>query len=396
MKTPRAGAGPSTVLFLHHTSVLGGAERSLLDLVGELDRSRFSPIVVLPGNGPLADSFRALHVPVRYLALRRITRTLTPWALTVTLASVLITTVALTHLMWRARVRAVHANSMSALIFARPAAWLMRRPLIWHVRDFVPGGRFVRISTAGCAYVIAISRAIRAHLQRTLHVRAKIVLIYNGLDVEAAVRAGQPTVGWASFDKNLKVVAMAGQFVPWKKHAVFIEAAALVHRTYPDARFVVAGGDLFADHPGYRAELEALATRLGLGECLTFLGFVDDLPAHLPGVACLVLPSEREPFGRVLIEAMAAGRPVIAISRDGPAEIVRDRVDGFLTEPGSATGIAEAVSRILADPVLADSMGSRGRERVGRKFTLDRTAARFQRVLDAALTAGNARGALTP
>jgi glycosyltransferase involved in cell wall biosynthesis len=379
------------VLFLHHAAVLGGAERSLLDLITHLDPNRWDPVVALPGDGPLGDRLRAGGVAVRIVPIRRLTRSRDPRTLARGLWALVAATWTLVALIRRDRIGAIHANSASALIFGAPAAHLTRVPILWHVRDFVPVRRLVRLLASRCACVIAISRCVLEDLRDQLPTGIPLVLVPNGIDPGSssmpADRRASPECQ-ADGGRPPKVVAMVAHLVPWKKHAVFLRAAADVWRRHPDARFVVVGDDLFGDHPHYRAELERLAASLGLAESLAFAGAIDDVPAWLERVTCLVLPSEREPFGRVLIEAMAAGKPVVAVRRCGPSEIVRDRVDGFLAEPGESAEMADAVVRLLSDPGLAESLGANGRARVREQFTIVTTAARFHRVLDAVARTG--------
>jgi glycosyltransferase involved in cell wall biosynthesis len=125
--------------------------------------------------------------------------------------------------------------------------------------------------------------------------------------------------------------------------------------------------------PGYEEELRRRASGLGLGERVVFTGHRDDVADVLEAIDVVVHASvEREPFGMVIAEAMAARKPVVASRDAGPMEIVADDVSGILVRPGDAEEIGTAVLMLLGDPALARRMGEAGRAIVEEKFTVER------------------------
>lgn len=161
------------------------------------------------------------------------------------------------------------------------------------------------------------------------------------------------------------LIGIVGRLVSIKDHQTFIDAAALIARNHPSATFVVAGdGEL-------RGALEARA-QTALGERIKFLGWVTDLPALYAALDLVVLTSRNEGMPVALIEASAAGLPVVATRVGGVPEVVGDGITGLLVPPGNAGAVAEAVSSLLNDPGLACSMGAEARRRAGEQFSADR------------------------
>ena len=172
---------------------------------------------------------------------------------------------------------------------------------------------------------------------------------------------------------------MAGRISPWKGQHIFVEALARVRETHPAVHGVIVGLAEEADGPGYAGRVQAQAEALGLGRHLRMAGFRSDMPQVLRAadvvVHCSVKP---EPFGRVIIEGMAAGRPVAASALGGAAEIISDGVDGLLTPAGDAAALAAALNRLLADPLERQRLGEAAQRTVAQRYQV---AAHVQAVL---------------
>jgi glycosyltransferase involved in cell wall biosynthesis len=181
-------------------------------------------------------------------------------------------------------------------------------------------------------------------------------------------------------------VGMVGRIAPWKGQDVFLRAFALAFPS-GDERGVLVGAPLFGEEH-YERELRALIEQLGLGDRIELRGFADDVAAELGGFDALVHASViPEPFGRVIVEGMAAGLPVLAAEAGGPTEIVTDGVDGLLYRPGDVGQLAASLRRIAADADLGERLGRAAVDRA-RAFAPELVAARtgafYRRVLEAA------------
>ncbi len=358
------------VLFIDHAEALGGAEHSLLLLLRQLDRTRYTPILAC-NPGPLADAARGLGVPVYLVHMPRLRGRLTA------LMALVQSSVMLAGLIRRERVALVHSNVMRASFYAALAARLTSRPLVWHVRDIhapgQPGGLwYPRLMCRLTTRVIAISHAVAAGLPCP----DRVTVVYNGLDLadfdpRLDATAARHALGLP--DDKL-VIGILGRLQPWKGQADFLRAAALVAQTHPTVHFAVVGASIFPSEQDYRQELRALADDLGIAQRVTFTGHRSDVPVALAALDLLVHCSQAEPFGRVLIEAMAMAKAVVAFADGGVPEIVQAGVSGLLLPPGDISRLAMAMRELLDRPDLAQAMGRAGRSRVERHFNAYQTA----------------------
>lgn len=361
------------VLLASHTSTVGGAERSLLTLVEALPE-RVSAALACP-VGDLADAAAALGVRTERLAGTEMSFRLHPWH-TPRGASVMVRdAITLRGAARRLRADLVHANSVRAGLVAGVASRLGGPPALVHVRDCLPAGRAAdltrRAVTASAAMVLANSRYTAAAFAAGAS-GPPIRVAHNAVDLRAFDPAAitraeaRARLGLPSADYVLGVVA---QITPWKGQDDAIRACALVRRAYPGTRLLLVGSAKFAarearhDNAGYLSDLRALAFELGLGSSVTFLGEREDVPALLRAMDVVLVPSWEEPFGRVVIEAMAMGTPVIATEVGGPAEVIEDGRNGVLLPPRSPERWANAILSLAGDPDLRTRLAHRGRLR---------------------------------
>jgi glycosyltransferase involved in cell wall biosynthesis len=153
-----------------------------------------------------------------------------------------------------------------------------------------------------------------------------------------------------------------------------------VNKRFPKARFVVIGAALFGEET-YEREVRQLPFQLGIDQVVEFAGFSTDVAQAISELDLVVHASTTgEPFGQVIIEGMAAGKPVVATNGGGVPEIVENGKTGVLVPMGDARAMADAICQILADPAWAQEMGARGRQRVIDHFTVQQTARRVEAV----------------
>jgi glycosyltransferase involved in cell wall biosynthesis len=144
--------------------------------------------------------------------------------------------------------------------------------------------------------------------------------------------------------------------LPIKGPMYLLKAMAGVWQSHPDTRLVYVGkGDL-------EAELKEEALRLGASNRVVFLGWRDDIPEIMNALDVFVLPSLNEGMGRVLVEAMAAGKPIVASRVGGILDLVKDGQNGLLVEPRDTSALCDAIEKLLADKTLRDAMGKRGKD----------------------------------
>jgi glycosyltransferase involved in cell wall biosynthesis len=177
---------------------------------------------------------------------------------------------------------------------------------------------------------------------------------------------------------------------PEKGHDVLIDAASEVLRRFPDARFELVGGG------AERAALAARATERGVAHAFTFLGHRDDVPERLATADMFVLPSRSEAFPNALLEAMAAGLPVVASSVGGVLELVENGRNGFLVPAGNAFALADRICRLMADPSLGRRLGVAARADVEARYSFDRMVTAFENVYLGELTRRGIIGVARP
>lgn len=372
------------VLYLNHVGQLSGAEQSLRALLWQFRRTRVEvePVIALPGAGPLAALLRAEGWNVTFVPLRRVQRPHSVIAGIETLLHVLRTAPLLSRLIQKTRTDLVHSNSTTAHLMGGLAAARAGRPAIWHARDLVRLGRIAPALARRAAWVVAISGCVAQRLQTDGVAPEKIRVIYNGLDPnEWQPRAKSELRAGLQLPPATFLFGCVGQLVPWKNHAAFIEAAGQIAEEEggEQARFMILGGDLWAEHDSYSQELRALVEQHKLQDRLIFVPHQANNIDALAACDAVVLPSHEEPFGRVLIEAMALQETVIAYGENGPLEIITHLHDGLLVPPTEDNGLANAMRRVLRDAELRAHLNHNARETVLQRFHI---ADHAQRVLD--------------
>lgn len=355
---------PQSVLFIsNHGDIVGGGEISLLQLLGALDRSQWRPVLVVPHEGAVAEQAGRAGIPTYVVSMPAVTGTSTA-----SLTSIR----ALKQLIRQQDAQIVHANGTRAMIYGGLAAKIARCPAVWHVRVADSDGLLDRALYKLSAAVIVNSDAVSHRV--SWGTADRLHRIYNGVDtVRFAPRSPSPVqraaLGLTTGDP---VVVSVGRFVPYKGYEDLLHAAAIVHRQDAAVHWVLVGdGEL-------RSDLGQKAEELGIHQVIHFTGWLDDVRDMLALADVFVLPSHGEHFGRVLIEAMAMGRAVVATDAGGVPEIVRHGVTGCLVAPNRPDCLAESVQEMLAQSDRARQFGRAGRRAVEDRFSLQAHADQIQ------------------
>ena len=353
---------PSTVLLVsNHGEIVGGGEESLLTLLKGLDRSRWTPRVVVPSEGAVAARCRGLGFPTHVIPLPSLR-----WPGPAMLHSL----AALRRLVEETGTALLHANGSRAMFYAGLAGRRAARPVIWHLRILEPDPRLDWLLARLATRTIAISGAVRERLRRWPLAYEGCSVVPNGLDLESFHPSKSPetirqSLGLGSTDR---VVGNVGRLVPFKGHRYLLEAFAILRLTCRELRLLIVG-----DGPERKA-LERQAQALKVAQDVHFSGHREDVADLLSVMEVFVLPSMAEHFGRVLLEAMAMERPGVATAAGGVPEVVEEKVTALLVPPGDAGALAGAIRTLLTDPVRAREMGRAGRRRVEAHYTLRRHA----------------------
>ena len=376
-----------TVLLVDTSCELGGAQRSLLELATALQVRRLSVQAAVPA-GALTEALHLVGVPVQLIPTVRLHRSLHPRVLP-EIARFFAARTALARAIRAVRPEIIHANGLiPALLAVNVRA---QCPVLWHVRDLNMPNAAVRYLARRVDRIVAISDAVVQRLAETVptRLRHKIQLVCNGIDT-AHFEPGDRAAARRRFQlpADAPLVGMVAHLVPWKRHDSFLELAAAIHQTRADVRFVMAGRDLFHDHPQWCAQLERQVATAGLSEAIVWMRDLNDVAPLLPALDVLVHPAAAEPFGRVLCEAMAAGIPVVAADNAGPGSIVPDGVAGYLVAPGDASAFAQQTLRLLDRLEASRLMGTAARQHVLANFDMARTVAEIHALYNELLGSG--------
>lgn len=227
---------------------------------------------------------------------------------------------------------------------------------------------------SGAARVIAVSEAVAESLRQNGVIEPKkVTVVHNGIDVDSF---GQSI---ADEREGSVLVGTVGHLAPIKGHDVFVRAAALISARRREVRFVIVGEDKSPDM-SYRRSLKSLISELGLNEIVTLPGWRDDMPAALSSLTVFVSAARSEPFGLAIVEAMAAGLPVVATASEGALEIIEDGVSGKLVALDDANALAQAINALLDDPLERSRLGRNAQQAARERFSLARMASDTERV----------------
>jgi L-malate glycosyltransferase len=383
------------LLFYNHTSTVSGAERVLLLIAANLDKTEFESVVLCPA-GDLQTQVKAIGKPCHTVEPLEARFTWRPDLLLRYLASFV-------RVMRnvRAQVQAIapdliHANSIRAGLVMTAATIGLRVPVLWHLHDLLPHHP---ISTAIRAVVLcaqrvrllAVSHAtaerFRGVLLRLKRVPSRVIL--NCADTEKfqpdeAARAAIRTE--LQLDATTPVVGIIGQITARKNQLGVIRAFALVVRELPQAVLLIAGEPLFtAADQQYAQHLKQVVAELGITHQVRFLGARRDVPALMQALDILVMNSLAEPCGLVVLEGMASGLPVIATAVGGNPEMIHHALSGWLVPSDDAQTLAVEMVNLLRAPLLRRQLGRNARMRVCDQFTIPKYLSEIERFYDACI-----------
>jgi glycosyltransferase involved in cell wall biosynthesis len=404
-----AAGSTQKVLFLDHVGVLGGAELVLVDLAGHLGKNGH---VLLLADGPLKTALEKAGSSVTILAtssavttVRRssgVIRAFRTIPHVIKLARSIARTAKSYDVVW--------ANSQKSFVIGCFAAALAGRPLVWHMHDILTADHFsssnrriaIALANRFATRVVTVSQAGRRSFIDAGGNVDLVTVVYNGIDpagfampTDTDRKSLRDSLGVG----NAPTVGLFGRLTNWKGQHVLIDAL----KSLPGVHALLVGEALFNEDV-YADSLRKLAADSGVADRCQLTGFRTDIAPLMN--ACDVIAhtsTAPEPFGRVIVEGMLAGRPVVATAAGGAAEIVTDSVDGLLVPPGDSEKLADAIRRLLDDPALAAKLTAQARKTAVEKFGLDTFLSGCDRVarevafprLNQAITSGGARAEVT-
>jgi glycosyltransferase involved in cell wall biosynthesis len=382
-----------TVLFLNPVGILGGGERSLLDILAVLRRLRPElPVRVIAGaEGPLLGEATRLGATTEVVPMppalagfgdsgfmlaagTKLARAAGLGAGALRAAAALPGYIRrLRSAVRRARPRLIHSNGLKCHFLAGPVA-PPGCPVVWHVRDFLSSrpvlGRLIRRLAKPPSVAVANSHAVAADT-RALLPWVRVEAVYNGIDtgyfspgpkngVDLDALAGLPAA-----PPGTVRVGLVATYARWKGQDVFIDAAGdLLRAGFSGVRFYLVGGPVYstAGSQWTAGELQSRIVNRGLPWGCGLVPFQRDLPPVYRALDIVVHASTHpEPFGRTIAEAMACGRAVVMTLAGGAAELAEDGRDAIGVPPSNVPALVAALARLCHEPSLRESLGTNAR-----------------------------------
>jgi glycosyltransferase involved in cell wall biosynthesis len=370
-----------TILVVHSGTDLYGASRSILRLSSRLVTEGNRVVVVLPYDGPLTaallDTGIEVHIDSCLAVLSRQSLRSAKGALEL-LTCFPSSIRSLRRAIHLVQPDLVHTNT-AVVLSSGVAAKLEGIPHIWHVREsFEDFGLIWKLYQWYLFFfssrIVCVSGAVQKQFNAFIR-RRKSIVLHNGIPRAEFAPVSDERVRAFRHEYGLEgylIVGVVGRLKLVRKgQDTFLKAAAMLAGDYPQTRFVLIGSP-FPGNEMHEVALRRLGRELGIEDRVVYTGDVDDIRAAYAALDISVLPSEQpEPFGGVVIESMAAGKPVVGTRTGGTGEQIVHDTTGLLVEPGDALSLAAALRRLMDDSLLRESFGREGRKRFESHFEFE-------------------------
>ena len=373
------------VVFSIDTMNVGGTEMNAIRTAERLDRSRFRlSVVTLRGEGTLAQRYEGLGIPVVRFPIRSLYG-----------AQTIRQGMRLAQFLREQGVSVVHCHdqysnffsALSARAAGVPVVITSKRWLHSPLRYRIANGIGFRASTTVLANSHSVARSLESDDKLR---RDRVVVIPNFVDEQAFERPSDAVIdGWRDelrLETGVVVIGVVASLSPIKDHATLLRAISLLVPKWPAVRLVLVG-----DGPE-RDSLRQLASQIGLGDVVRFAGLRPQLPSFHFLFDISVLSSVSEGFPNSLVEAMAAGRPIVATNVGGVPDAVRERENGLLVAPADAGAFAAALEQLLASPQRREAMGAAGATRARTEFHARHVVGSLEDLYDRLLRPGPHNG----
>lgn len=374
---------PLRVLFYNHCGDISGAEISLLLTIQHL--KAIDAILAAP-EGELLNQARENGIKTLTVRSSRARMSRNPFRILWGTLGTVVTGFRLRQVITQCDPDIVHANSIRAGLIGVVATYRRNTPLLWHIRDRLSCnivGRFIRkLAERHVTHLFAISKAMAENFSTTPLLRSKTTLVYNGIATQilpAPMRV-RAEVGTAP---ECFVVGVVGQIALWKRQIDALKVFSNFHRKIAQSELWIVGSPKFRkENTAYYHTLQDLARKAGLEKSVRFLGYRKDILDVMESIDVLLVPSENEPFGRVVIEAMLAGKPVIGTNGGGIPEIILHGETGFVVDTGDLQRMTALLRRISHSKDLRRLMGENARRHCLDQFSIERTCSQIQQIYD--------------
>jgi glycosyltransferase involved in cell wall biosynthesis len=338
----------------------------LLLFLSHLDRDRLAPAAIFFEAGPFEREVAALGIETHVVDTGRLRHPTSFCRATAEITSTFRRWKPDLVLNWNAKAQ-IYGGS------AALAAGIGDR-VVWWQHGVPERSMMDRLATGLPARAVGCSSAAVARAQALKRPGRRTFVVHPGVELTEAP-PGPPPV---SIPPGRVTIGIVGRLQPWKGQHRVIRALALLRDRGLDVHGLVVGGEAHGFSAGFGAELERLVDELELSDRVTMTGHVANAAAYMAAMDVFVSASDNEPFGMVLLEAMAQSLPVVAVAEGGPVEIVAPGRSGILLESKEPNALADALEPLILSPALRRGLGREGRELVEERFTAARMADELQ------------------
>ena len=355
---------------------LGGAENMLWTFLRRVDRRSLEPIVVFLADGPFPREVAAHNIPTIVLPAGRLRD----------VPSAVRAVRSLARVLRRERPDLLVNWISKTQLYGAPAAALagMRDRVVWWQHGIPSGHWMDRLATLFPARAIGCSSRFSAAAQELQWPRRQTFVVHPGIDVPPSANGHERLRlrRQLGVPDDAPLIGIVGRLQPWKGHDTFIRAVSLLRKGGVPAHGLIVGGDAHGRSPGYREALERLVDELALSGEVTFTGHVPDANRYIAVMDVMISASSTEPFGLVILEAMALGTPVVAVDGAGPSEIIEPGKTGVLVPTNDEHALANAVGALVDDPARRREIADAARQHFATRFTAARATEQFVEIFD--------------
>jgi glycosyltransferase involved in cell wall biosynthesis len=371
------------ILYIHGIGTIGGAERDLLAMLRALDRDKWEPHCACPPDTPLSERLAKEGIPLHPLILGPWRKWYSPFirgrdvrnlrSLVADLAPALI-----------------HVNDIWWVPHAIEAATVgVRRPIVAHVRQEIEPDKVRRYRLDSAEKVVAISRQVEQALIGGGVARGVVRTIYSGLQLPRTVPTADRTAVCRALGLSADTVLLGtvAHLFPRKGYDVMLQALPRIIRDIAAVHYVIVG----SGEDSYERQLKTLAAELGIADRVHFVGFQDDVTPFLSALSLYVHPARMEGFGIAVVEALAAGKAVVATRVGGLPEVVEDGRTGLLVAADHPEELGTAILSLLHDDARRKAMGERAAQVARERFNLTASVGALERMYLEVLNTGRER-----
>ena len=372
------------ILYVHAKGEIGGSDISLLTILKNINRKQFSPNVIVGKKGPFFTDYKKYSdrcEEVEFTVLK------SPENL-FDLLRVLIGFLPSIFMIWNVirkwDIDVVHVNTVvipSAVI----AGKLAGKPVIVHKREIITSNKFASgildfITYIFANKVIAISNGVKKSSFKPL--QNKTIVIYNGVNLsEIKISSDGNFRKHNKISKDTFLIGIFSRIEPWKGQHIVIKSIHPILSKFNNVKLMIFGNHYTKKGERYFEYLKSLVKDLELGNHVVFPGWIKNLNEVYSEFDLVVLPSiDPEPLGRVVIEAMAAGKPVLATNLGGSKECIVNNESGLLVKENDVSSMGNAILKILENKSLRNKFGHNGRERVETFFDIENIITRIEKI----------------